>query len=110
MAPIASGVDVPEGANILVVMGSGNRDEAVFPDGETFDPQRANARTHLSFGYGIHFCIGFQLAKMEFGIMLRELLARFPNMTLMPDQEIEYLRNISFPVPLKVEVDLGGRA
>ncbi|MGB0507613.1 MAG: cytochrome P450 [Pikeienuella sp.] len=101
------GVDIPEGSNILVIMGSGNRDETLFPNGEKFDVTRSNARTHLSFGYGIHFCIGFQLAKMEFGIMLRELTARFPDMTLIPDQEIEYLRNISFRVPLKVEVDLG---
>jgi len=101
------GVDIPNGANILMIMGSGNRDETVFPDGEAFDITRANARTHLSFGYGIHFCIGFQLAKMEFGIMLRELVTRFPNMTLIPGQEIDYLRNISFRVPLKVNVDLG---
>lgn len=104
------GVDIPAGSNLLLIMGSGNRDESVFTDGETLDVDRENARTHLSFGYGIHFCIGFQLAKMEFGIMLRELLARFPNMTLVPDQEIEYLRNISFRVPMKVEVDLGERA
>jgi hypothetical protein len=101
------GVDVPAGANILMVMGSGNRDEAVFPDGETFDIQRKNARTHLTFGYGIHFCIGFQLAKMEFGIMLRELTKRFPDMTLQPGQQISYLHNISFRVPLRVDVDLG---
>ena len=100
-------VDVPAGANILMIMGSGNRDDAVFPDGERFDIHRANARTHLTFGYGIHFCIGFQLAKMEFGIMLRELTKRFPDMTLTNEQQIDYLRNISFRVPLKVEVDLG---
>ncbi|MBE1281869.1 MAG: cytochrome P450 [Rhodobacteraceae bacterium] len=101
------GIDVPAGANILMVMGSGNRDEAVFPNGEAFDIHRENARTHLTFGYGIHFCIGFQLAKMEFGIMLRELTQRFPNMTLQPDQQINYLHNISFRVPIRVDVDLG---
>ncbi|EAQ43655.1 putative cytochrome P450 [Roseobacter sp. MED193] len=101
------GVDVPAGAKILMAMGSGNRDESVFPGGEEFDIHRANARNHLTFGYGIHFCIGFQLAKMEFGIMLRELTKRFPNMTLTDGQNIDYLKNISFRVPLKVEVDLG---
>jgi len=101
------GVAVPEGANILMVMGSGNRDEALFKDGEQFDIQRKNARKHISFGYGIHFCIGFQLAKMEFGIMLRELVSRFPNMTLKHDQQIEYLQNISFRVPNRVEINLG---
>jgi len=101
------GVAIPEGADILLVMGAGNRDADVFENAETFDIQRKNARNHLSFGYGIHFCIGFQLAKMEFGIMLRELTARFPNMTMKPDQHIEYLQNISFRVPNQVMVDLG---
>lgn len=101
------GIDIPEGSKILLVMGSGNRDESAFPCGEEFDITRQNARTHLSFGYGIHFCLGFQLAKMEFGIMLRELTKRFPDMTLIGDQEIDYLKNISFRVPLRVDVDLG---
>lgn len=101
------GVSIPEGADILLVMGSGNRDSAIFENAETFDIERKNARNHLSFGYGIHFCIGFQLAKMEFGIMLRELTARFPNMTMKPDQQIDYLHNISFRVPNQVLVDLG---
>lgn len=100
-------VSIPEGANILMIMGSGNRDAALFEDGESFDLHRKNARNHLSFGYGIHFCIGFQLAKMEFGIMLRELTSRFPDMTLTGEQQIEYLNNISFRVPSRVDVDLG---
>lgn len=101
------GVAIPKGADILLIMGSGNRDAALFEEGERFDIARPNARNHLSFGYGIHFCLGFQLAKMEFGIMLRELTARFPNMRLKPSQSIEYLNNISFRVPNKVLVDLG---
>lgn len=101
------GTAIPEGANILLIMGSANRDKAVFENSEEFDIHRKNARNHLSFGYGIHFCIGFQLAKMEFGIMLRELVTRFPNMTMKPDQQIEYLDNISFRVPNQVIVDLG---
>ena len=101
------GVSIPEGSNILMIMGSGNRDTAVFEDPETFDIHRKNARNHLSFGYGIHFCIGFQLAKMEFGIMLRELTTRFPKMKMKPRQDIEYLTNISFRVPNQVLVDLG---
>jgi len=102
------GVDIPEGANILVIMGSGNRDDAVFTDGETFDIARSNARTHLSFGYGIHFCIGFQLAKMEFGILLRELTQRFPNLCLTPGERTDYVRNISFRVPDRLVISPHG--
>jgi len=101
-------VDIPQGANILVIMGSGNRDAAVFGDAETFDITRDNARTHLSFGYGIHFCIGFQLAKMEFGIMLRELTQRFPQLCLTPDEPTHYLRNISFQVPDRLLINPKG--
>lgn len=102
------GVAVPEGSDILLVMGSGNRDAEVFPDGETFDIHRANARNHMAFGYGIHFCLGFQLAKMEFGIMLRQLSTRFPDLRLTGDGKIEYLPNVSFRVPSKVEITWGG--
>lgn len=104
------GVAIPEGSDILLIMGSGNRDEALFENGESFQADRKNARNHLSFGYGIHFCIGFQLAKLEFGIMLRELTRRFPDLRLKPGQKIEYLHNISFRVPSKVEVTWGGSA
>jgi cytochrome P450 len=101
------GVDVPKGSDILLLMGSGNRDKAVFPDGESFDMERDNARNHLSFGYGIHFCLGFQLAKLEFGIMLRQLTARFPDLRLTGDGKIDYLPNVSFRVPSKVEITWG---
>ena len=104
------GVRVPEGADILLIMGSGNRDEAAFAHGESFDIHRDNARNHLSFGYGIHFCLGSQLAKLEFGIMLRQLTARFPDLRLKDGQTITYLNNISFRVPAKVEVEWGTRA
>lgn len=101
------GVAVPKGSNILLLMGSGNRDEAVFPHGEDFDLNRDNARNHLSFGYGIHFCLGFQLAKLEFGILLRKLTARFPDLVLTGDGKIDYLPNVSFRVPSKVEICWG---
>ncbi|WP_108482393.1 cytochrome P450 [Oceaniglobus ichthyenteri] len=101
------GVAVPEGSDILLIMGSGNRDEAVFDHGETFDMHRDNARNHLSFGYGIHFCLGFQLAKLEFGIMLRQLTERFPDARLTGDGNIEYLPNVSFRVPSKLEITWG---
>ncbi len=101
------GVKVPVGSDILLIMGSGNRDESVYPHGESFDIFRDNARTHLSFGYGIHFCLGFQLAKLELTIMLRELTRRFPDMRLNEGQRIEFLRNTSFRVPSRVEIEWG---
>jgi cytochrome P450 len=99
------GVKVPANSNVLVIMASANRDDTVFDHPNDFDIQRANARNHLSFGYGIHFCLGQQLAKLEFSIMLEELTRRLPNMRLSPDQKFEFVRNISFRVPTALHVE-----
>lgn len=99
------GVDLPAGAEILMITGSTNRDESHFPEGEKLNILRDNARTHLSFGYGIHYCLGFQLAKMEAAILLRQLSERFPTLRLAPGFVPEYHRNISFRVPKSVLVE-----
>ena len=67
---------VPEGSALLNLVGAANRDEDRFPDGESFDIMRNP--THLSFGFGAHFCLGAGLARLEGRIALEELLARFP--------------------------------
>ncbi len=99
------GVDLPAGAEVLMITGSANRDEGQFPQGEALDITRENARSHLSFGYGIHYCLGFQLAKMEAAILLRQLSQRFPSLRLAPGFVPDYLRNISFRVPKSVLVE-----
>lgn len=99
------GVDLPEGAEILMLTGSANRDETTFPEGERLDISRENARTHLSFGYGIHYCLGFHLAKMEGQALVRQLAERFPDMRLAEDFVPEYNRNITFRVPKSVMVE-----
>ena len=104
-AAIIGGVEVPAGAEILMLTGSANRDEAQFPDGERLDIMRDNARTHLSFGYGIHYCLGFQLAKMEATVLLRELSRRFPTLRLKDGFTAGYHRNITFRVPTSVLVE-----
>lgn len=70
------GQTVPAGANLLLVNGSGNRDERHFPDPDRFDIHRDIDR-HLSFGYGAHFCIGAALARLEGRIGLEQILRRF---------------------------------
>ena len=102
---VVGGVTIPAGANILMITGSANRDEAQFPGGESFDQTRDNARTHLSFGYGIHYCLGFQLAKMEGAVVLRQLSERFPSLRLVPGFTPDYQRNIGFRVPKSVMVE-----
>jgi cytochrome P450 len=99
------GVAIPAGANILMFTGSANRDESKFVNGETFDHTRANARTHLAFGYGIHYCLGFQLAKMEGAIVLRQIAERFPTLRLAPGFVPEFQRSVGFRVPKSVLVE-----
>ena len=56
---------------------SGNRDEDVFENGDTLDIERPNAVRHLSFGFGIHFCMGSRLAEMQLRVLWEEILQRF---------------------------------
>jgi cytochrome P450 len=71
------GVAVPAGSVMLFLLASANRDERRFEDGDAFDIRRSEGR-HLTFGNGIHLCMGAALARMEGRIALEELLTRFP--------------------------------
>ena len=71
------GTRVPEGSTLLLLNGSANRDEREFEDPDRLDVRRRNIR-HLSFGLGIHFCLGASLARLEGCVALEEVLARWP--------------------------------
>ncbi len=68
---------VPEGSAMLFLIGAANRDDRHFPDADRFDIHR-EAGQHRAFGYGIHFCLGAALARLEGRIALDEVLNRFP--------------------------------
>jgi cytochrome P450 len=61
----------------VILNGAANRDDRKFPDGDSFDIRR-KIDHHLSFGYGLHFCLGAALARLEGRIALEEVLQRFP--------------------------------
>jgi cytochrome P450 len=71
------GQPITEGNVMVLLNGSANRDDRQFPDGDEFDIHRG-AGHHLSFGYGIHFCLGASLARLEGRIALDEVIKRFP--------------------------------
>ncbi|MDT3439419.1 MULTISPECIES: cytochrome P450 [unclassified Pseudofrankia] len=71
------GQTVPEGSIMLLLNGSANRDEHRFPEPDRFDIHRDIGR-HVTFGYGIHHCLGAALARLEGRVALDEVLSRFP--------------------------------
>jgi cytochrome P450 len=73
----AHGQTVAEGSVMVLLNGSANRDERHFPDADRFDIHR-HIGHHLSFGYGLHFCLGAALARLEGRVALDEVLQRFP--------------------------------
>jgi hypothetical protein len=72
------GRQVPSGNRVTVLLGAANRDPDVFADPARFDVTRANAREHLAFSGGIHYCLGAGLARLEGEVGLRSLTERFP--------------------------------
>ncbi|MBM7808969.1 cytochrome P450 [Geodermatophilus bullaregiensis] len=74
------GVPLREGDLVLLVLAAANRDPRVFRDPHVFDVTRANAREHVAFSSGIHFCLGAALARMEGEVALRALFERFPDL------------------------------
>jgi cytochrome P450 len=84
------GVPVAAGTHLMLVYASGNRDEEVFADADRFDVTRANAKAHLAFGQGPHFCIGAALARAEGRIGFEVLLRRLANIRYAAGNTFEY--------------------
>lgn len=96
------GTELPKGARLMLSIAAANRDPAKFSDPEKFDPARAHPEDHLSFGKGIHFCLGAHLARIEIEIVLNEMLARFATLDLVPDTPLSFPANISFRGPVSL--------
>jgi cytochrome P450 len=103
------GVPIPADANLLLLLGSENRDPAVFDDPEHFDIHRQNAKEHLSFGFGAHYCLGAPLVRLEVRlevrVVLEDLSARLPGLRLIPGQPLRFQTNTTFRGPLALLVE-----
>ena len=82
------GQRIAKGEKVVMFYAAANRDPEVFPDPDLLDVTRANAKRHLSFGIGIHRCIGALLAKMELRVFLEEFLPRYPGYEVTSEPSI----------------------
>ena len=80
------------------------------PEPDRFDIRRPNAREQVSFGKGRHFCIGAPLARLELEVLLEEIVRRYPALTLVEEQHVEYIRTIAFRGPKRLMASLGSRS
>ena len=80
-----AGAPIRAGQELILLYPSANRDEAVFEDPSTFDITRS-PNPHLAFGFGAHFCLGNQLARLELRVMVERVLARLPDLRLGVDR------------------------
>jgi cytochrome P450 len=86
-----AGADIRRGDFVRVSLAAANRDPAVFPDPDVFDPRRTNLRAQLSFAKGPHVCIAMDLARLEARTAVRELAHRLPGLRLTGPAEAQGL-------------------
>ncbi|RJQ82947.1 cytochrome P450 [Pseudonocardiaceae bacterium YIM PH 21723] len=97
-----AGVRLPAGAKVLLMLAAAGSDETVHDQPEQLCPMRPNARRHLAFGHGKHFCVGAELARTESAVVLDQLARTLPELRPVPGPDPEYLGLLSFRAPLKV--------
>ncbi|MDB5860242.1 MAG: Cytochrome [Ramlibacter sp.] len=100
------GVTIPKGAPIMLSLASANRDEEVFPRPHMFDISRGNARKQLTFGNGVHFCLGAPLARLEMKIVFEEFSKRFPKMRLVEPDTAQHMHTFVFRAAEALRVTL----
>ncbi|MEV6068624.1 cytochrome P450 [Nocardia sp. NPDC052001] len=100
------GQTIPQGSKVLLLIGSANRDTAAFHDPDSYDIDRADKGGLISFGRGVHFCLGAHLARLEAGIVLREFTDRVRSYELLPGSERVHSVNVRGFAKLPVTVEV----
>ena len=109
------GRELHEGDEVLLLYPSANRDAEIFDDPDAFDITRS-PNPHLAFGFGAHFCLGNQLARLELRIMFERLFARLPDLALagpgpFPQREANFISGIeTMPVSFTPAAPVGSAA
>jgi cytochrome P450 len=99
------GTTIPKGAKVQILLFSPQRDETVFEDPDRLDIHRPSAKKHFAFGRWTHMCLGANLAKLEARVSFELFLDRLPDMRLAPDQDWQWVPNMTIPefTSLKLE-------
>ncbi|MEL7156926.1 MAG: cytochrome P450 [Actinomycetota bacterium] len=100
---VVRGIEIPAGTAVFLNFASANRQADLFDDPDTFDIHRPNANRHISFGKGVHYCLGAKFAKFETQIVTEVLAERLPTLRLV-DQTFDYFPNITFRGPTQLQV------
>lgn len=100
------GVDIPQGSVLALKLGAANRDERHFACPERLNLDRANVRSHVAFGHGIHSCAGASLARTELYILFKKILDRYTGVHMaFPDRPVEYRPHVVFRAIDKLHVE-----
>ncbi len=107
LAPYRVGAqEIPPGTFVLASLASANRDEGFWgPDADRLDLERTGARQHVSFGAGVHNCLGAALARLEGRLAIGRLVRRFPPLAL--DGEVEWNGRLNLRGPARLPVSVG---
>jgi cytochrome P450 family 142 subfamily A polypeptide 1 len=97
------GQQLRAGEQVLLMYPSANRDERVFESPDTFDVTRRHNH-HVAFGFGTHFCLGANLARLELRILFEELLRRLPDFRLAPGFEPEFVPGFFTRTPKELQI------
>lgn len=104
-----SGVPIPAGSTVMPVLGAANRDEERYPDPDRFDIFRT-PQSFISFGLGVHVCLGMHLARLEMRVALNRLFDRLPDLRLDPQGDDPHIRGQVFRSPTSLPVLFGTRS
>jgi len=102
-----SGVPVPAGSTVMLMLAAANREEDRFADPDVFDAWRTDPKPHISFGHGAHSCLGIHLARLEMRVALNLLLDRLPGLRLDPAADDPHIRGQVFRSPTSLPVLFG---
>jgi cytochrome P450 len=97
------GVKLTKGSRLMLLWGSGNRDERQFPNPDVIDLDRPNKHSHLAFGHGIHHCLGASIARLEARITFEELFRRTESIELA-EADVRYVPSVFVRTPERVPV------